>query len=223
MVYSPQMGDLKPPRSFLVTLAGILAVITGIFWLALSGSFLVWGPFSMRDFAGLRHARMIALIIITVCMSVATVIAGFGVLVRRNRARTFAIALAATWILYGLWFLSPLRLLRPSQIRAVHITPLVLPFLAPIAWLVLLVGKRVRSEFLPPPKVQIYVNLQNEGAPRTQTTEAYSLGNGLFELLPPVTYDLNVEHWEFRPGSIVRGIQAQRDGEAYLLATSFGS
>ena len=222
MVYSAQMGDLKPPRSFSVTLAGILAAITGIFWLALT-VFLVWEPFSRRDFSGLRHPRMIALIIIPVCMSVATVIAGFGVLVRRNSARTFAIALVATWILYGLWFLSPLRLLPPSQIRALRITPLVLPFLPPIAWLLLLVGKRVRSEFLPPAKVQIYVNLLNEGAPQTQTTQAYALGNGLFELLPPESYDPNVEHWEFRPGSIVRGTQSGREGKAYLLATSFGS
>jgi hypothetical protein len=223
MVYSPQMGDLKPPRSFLVTLAGILAVITGIFWLALTGSFLVSGPFSRRDFSGLRHARMIALIIIPVCMSVATVIAGLGVLVRRNSARTFAIALAAAWILYGLWFLSPLRLLPASQIRVIHITPLVLPFLPPIAWLLLLVGKKVRSEFLPPAKVQIYVNLLNEGAPQTQTTQAYALGNGLFQLLPPESYNPNVEHWEFRPGSIVRGTRSDRDGKPYLLATSFGS
>jgi len=223
MVYSPQMGDLKPPRSFLVTFAGILAVITGLFWLAVVGSFLVSGPFSMRDFSGLRHARMIAVTIVPVCMSVATVIAGFGVFVRRNRARTFAIALAAAWILYGLWFLSPLQLLAASQIRAIHIAPLVLPFLPPIAWLAFLIRKSVRAEFLPPAKVQIYVNLRTEDAPRTHITQAYALGNGLFELLPPEPGDSAVDRWEFRPGSIVRGIQTHRDGETYLLATSFGS
>jgi hypothetical protein len=49
------------------------------------------------------------------------------------------------------------------------------------------------------------------------------LGNGLFELLAADGYDPAVENWEFRPGSIVRGVETHRAGETYLLATSFGA
>jgi hypothetical protein len=217
------MSDLKPPRSLLVTIAAILALATGLFWLAVDGSFLVWGRCSTCGFSGLRHALMIAVTIILICMSVATVIAGSGVLGRRNWARNLAIALGVSWILYGLWFLRPLVSLPASVIRGAGIAPLVLPFCAPIAWLLLLIGKRVRSEFLPPVMVQIYVNLLNEGTPCARPTQALILGNGLFELLPTKEYDPDVEHWEFRPGSIVRAEETHREGEPHLLATSFES
>jgi hypothetical protein len=97
------------------------------------------------------------------------------------------------------------------------------PILAAIAWLALLARKRVRIEFLPPAIVRIYVNLLLDGPPSSRPTDALDLGNGLFELLPATGNDPEVEHWEFRPGSIVRGKEAHRDGETYLLAVSFGS
>jgi hypothetical protein len=98
-----------------------------------------------------------------------------------------------------------------------------IPILAAITWLTLLAGKRIRIEFLPPAIVQIYVNLLDHRPPGSRPTQALALGNGIFELLPPDGFDPDVEHWEFRPGSIVRGMEARRDGEAYLLAVSFGS
>lgn len=110
-----------------------------------------------------------------------------------------------------------------SVIRSAHIAPLVLAFFAPIAWLLLLIGKRVRSELLPPAMVQIYVDLLNEGKPCARPTHALMLGNGLFELLLTNEYDPDVEHWEFRPGSIVRAEETRRTGQPRLLATSFES
>jgi hypothetical protein len=98
-----------------------------------------------------------------------------------------------------------------------------LEVLAPVAWLALLIGKRVRAEFLPRAMVEIYVNLLNEGTPCARPTQALILGNGLFELLPTEGYDPDVEHWEFRPGSIVRGKETPGDEAPYLLATSFES
>ena len=163
------------------------------------------------------------------CMSIGTLIGGFGVFFRRNWGRTLLIILAGTWILFGLWFLHPLLRLPASLIRSgFFVLPTLLmfaalPALAAIGWLVLLIRKRVRAEFLPPAMVQIYVNLLNEGTPCARPTQALMLGNGLFELLPTDGYDPNVEHWEFRPGSIVRGKETRGDEEPYLLATSFGS
>jgi hypothetical protein len=97
---------------------------------------------------------------------------------------------------------------------------LVLPLLAAIAWLMLLIGKKVRAEFLPPAMVEIYLNLLNEGTPRKTATLAFTLRNGLFELLPAEGYDPDVEHWEFRPGSIVRGIE-QTPRRRGLSASNF--
>jgi hypothetical protein len=72
-------------------------------------------------------------------------------------------------------------------------------------------------------KVEIYVNLLNGGAPRARAMQAVTLGNGLYELLAAEGYAPDVEDWEFRPGTIVRGKEERRDGEAYLLASSFGA
>jgi hypothetical protein len=164
---------------------------------------------------------IVAASVVLVCTSAATVIVGFGVLFRRNWARVLAIVLAGPWILFGCWFLKPfLRLPAfPGELIALY----AFPILAAIAWLALLARKRVRIEFLPPAIVRIYVNLLLEGPPSSRPTQALDLGNGLFELLPATGNDPDVEHWEFRPGSIVRGKEAHRDGETYLLAVSFGS
>jgi hypothetical protein len=161
--------------------------------------------------------------VVLICASIGTVIAGFGVLFRRNWARNLAIALAVPWILFGWWFLRPLLRLPASLYSRGFVALYALPILAAIVWLALLAGEKVRTEFLPPAIVQIYVNLLNEGPPRSRLTRALALGNGLFELLPTKDYDLDDKHWEFRPGSIVRGIETRRDGESHLLAVSFGS
>jgi len=216
------MGELTPPRSRSVTAAAVLVVITGCFWLAHSGPFL-WLTLHRGGSSGLRQALIVASFIVLSCASIGTVIAGFGVLFRRNWARIFAIALAVPWILFGWWFLRPLLRLPASLYLRGFIVLYTLPILAPIVWLALLGGKKVRTEFLPPAIVQIYVNLLNEGLPRSRLTRALALGNGLFELLPTEDYDLDDKHWEFRPGSIVRGMETHRDGESYLLAVSFGS
>lgn len=217
------MDDLLPPRSRSVTAAAILLVITGCFWLALSGPFL-WWELHLAGSPGLRQKLIVAsLLVLLGCMSLATVIVGFAVLIRRNWGRILAIALAGPWILFGCWFLKPILWLPASLVPGGIIAVYAFPVLAAIAWLALLAGKGVRPEFLPPAIVQIYVNLLDEPSPCSRPTQALALGNGLFELLPTEGYDPDVEHWEFRPGSIVRGTEAHRDGEAYLLAISFGS
>jgi hypothetical protein len=222
VIYSPQMSELTPPRSLRATVAAILAIVTGCYWVAISGSFLVWGFGHLY-----RHTTFLRMLVIVftevfiICMGVATVIAGVGVWKRRNRARVFVIALAGLSILFGLWLLEPFLRLPASVIRAENIAPFVLPVLAAIAWLALLMGKRVRAEFLPPVVVQIYVNLLNEGTPCAKPTQALALGNGLFELLPTEGRDPAIDHWEFRPGSIVRAKEMRRNGEPFLLATSF--
>jgi hypothetical protein len=224
MVYSAQMADLIPPRSRSVTAAAVLVIITGCFWLAISG-LLLWGDFHLGGNPGIWQKLIVASFsFVLCCMSVATVIVGFGVLSRRNWGRILAIALAGPWIFFGWWILRPLLRLPasvspPRGIIAVDAFPIV----AAIAWLALLAGKKPRKEFLPPVIVQIYVKLLDEGPPTSRPTQALDLGNGLFELLPATGNAPDVEHWEFRPGSIVRGKEAHRDGKTYLLAGSFGS
>jgi hypothetical protein len=66
--------------------------------------------------------------------------------------------------------------------------------------------------------VEIYVNLLEEGTPCSRPTQAQVLENGLFRLLPTDNYDPDGEHWEFPPGSIVRGREVRRDGKSTLLA-----
>jgi lysylphosphatidylglycerol synthetase-like protein (DUF2156 family) len=222
VIYSPQMSELTPPRSLRATVAAILAIVTGCYLVAISGSFLVWGFGHLY-----RHTTFLRMLVIVftevfiICTGVATVIAGVGVWKRRNRARVFAIALAGLSILFGLWLLEPFLRLPASVIRAENIAPFVLPVLAAIAWLALLMGKRVRAEFLPPVVVQIYVKLVGEGEAGTRPRQAFDLGNGLFELLAAEGFDPAVENWEFRPGSIVRGVKTHCAGETCLLATLF--
>lgn len=216
------MRDLMPPRTFAVTFAAILATITGFYWLVASVGIVGWLVPGVQDL-GLRH-KAIATFVSLGFVSAGALVGGFGILFRRNWARVLAIVAAAPLILLGMWSLYPFvrfpPLLARRYFNAAFVLTFILPFLAAIAWPVLLVRKKVRAEFLPPAMVEIYVNLLNEGTPCARPTRALTLGNGLFELLPTEGYDPEDEHWEFRPGSIVRGKETQRDGEAYLLATS---
>ena len=218
------MSELTPPRSVRATVAAIIAILTGCYWTVITGSFLVWGIGHLyRHITSLRMLVIVLTAGFIICMGVATVAVGVGVWKRRNRARIFAITLAGFWILVGLWFLEPFLRLPASVIRVANIAPFVLPVVAAIAWLALLIGSKVHAEFLPPALVQIYVKLVGEGEPGTRPTQAFALGNGLFELLAADGYDPAVEIWEFRPGSIVRGVETHRAGEVFLLATPFGS
>jgi len=222
MVYSPQMSELLPPRSLAVTTAAVLAIVTGCYWLGVIGLSL-WGMKLDSNYSGLPQKLIVTWSVLG-CMSVGTVVVGFGLLLRRNWGRIFAILLAGPWVLFGWIFLKPFLWLRTSLVSdGLFIALNALPIVAGIAWLALLTGKRVRSEFRPPPIVQIYVNLLNEGTPRSRPTQVLALGNGLFELLPAIDYDPDNEHWEFLPGSFVRGREAHRDGEPYLLAVSLES
>jgi hypothetical protein len=46
------------------------------------------------------------------------------------------------------------------------------------------------------------------------------LGDGLFKLLPTPNYDTDDEHWEFGPGSVVRGAFRKVEGDAVLVAVN---
>ena len=216
------MSELLPPRSLSVTTAAVLAIVTGCYWLGVIALSL-WGMRLDSTYSGLPK-KLIATWSVLGCMSVGTVIVGFGLLLRRNWGRIFAILLAGPWILFGWIFLKPFLWL-PASLAAdgLFIALNALPIVAGIAWLALLTRKKVRSEFRPPFIVQIYVNLLDKGTPCSRPTQALALGNGLFELLPTKDYDPDDEHWEFLPGSFVRGMEAHRDGEPYLLAVSLGS
>jgi hypothetical protein len=225
MVYSPEMHDLMPPRTYSVTFAAILAIFTGLYGLVAYFGVLIWGRDTGVAFSSLRLWLIVTYVIFG-CASIGALIGGFGILFRRNRGRVLAVVAAVPLVYSGLWDVYGLVRLPASLIRNGHSVVLVLtivaPLLAAIAWPVLLIGKKVRAEFLPPAIVEIYVNLLNEGASRTRATQAVTLGNGLYELLGAEGYDPDVEDWEFRPGTIIRGKEERRDGEPYLLATSIG-
>ena len=64
----------------------------------------------------------------------------------------------------------------------------------------------------------IYVNLLDEGVAVMRPTQGLRLGVDEYEVLPPIDYDPGDELWEFPPGSIVRCIREERDGEIILVA-----
>lgn len=225
MVYSRQMRDLMPPRTFSVTFAAVLAILIGFFWLAAGVGLLIEERRPGVLHSGLRLEGTGAFLLLS-CVSAGALIGGFGTLFRRNWARILAIAAAVPLMFFGALFLFPFvrfpaLLMYAYSKGAFSILLLFLPFPAAIAWPLMLIGRKVRAEFLPPAIVEIYVNLLDEGTPCRRQTQALTLGNGLFELLPTERYNPEDEHWEFRPGSIVRGKVIQRDDEPYLLATSF--
>ena len=225
MVYSRQMPDLMPPRTFSVTFAAVLAIVIGFFWFAAGVGLLIEEIRPGVFHSGLRLEGTSAFLFLS-CVSVGALIGGFGTLFRRNWARILAIAVSVPLIFFGALFLFPFvrfpaLLMYAYSKGAFYILLLFLPFPAAIAWPMLLIGKKVRAEFLPPAIVEIYVNLLDEGTRCARPTRGLTLGNGLFELLPTEGYNPEDEHWEFRPGTIVRGKETRRDGEAYLLATSF--
>jgi len=66
----------------------------------------------------------------------------------------------------------------------------------------------------------IYIRLLEEGTEVLRPTEAEELGDGLFKLLPTPNYDPQDEHWEFGPGSVVRGVFRKVEGDAVLVAVN---
>jgi hypothetical protein len=64
----------------------------------------------------------------------------------------------------------------------------------------------------------IYIPLLDEGTPVVRPTQAVTLSGDLFRVLATPNYDPDDEHWEFLPGSVVRGVLEQRGGEKILVA-----
>src|SRR5271163_4433379 len=127
MVYSRPMRDLMPPRTFSVTFAALLAIITGIYWVAVSVGVLVWGGGTGTGFPGLRLKASVALVVLG-CAGTGALISGRGILFRRNWARILAIAAAGPLIFSGLWDLYVILRLPNLQIRGKDIVSFVLPF-----------------------------------------------------------------------------------------------
>jgi hypothetical protein len=53
-------------------------------------------------------------------------------------------------------------------------------------------------------RIEIYIELLDEGTDTWRPAMAEDLGNGLYKVLPTPDYDPEVETWEFLPGAIVR-------------------
>jgi len=68
--------------------------------------------------------------------------------------------------------------------------------------------------------VNICVRLLDEGTDVARPTRALDLGNSLYKLLSTPDYDVEVETWEFPPGSIVRAERRKDDSGDYLLAVA---
>lgn len=68
-------------------------------------------------------------------------------------------------------------------------------------------------------KIQVYVQLLDEGAPTIRLTEGEDLGGGLVRLLATHDYDPDDEKWEFPPGSIVR-TRRHRSGKLIAVRPS---
>ena len=64
----------------------------------------------------------------------------------------------------------------------------------------------------------IYVALPDEGTPVWRHTQGVRLPNGNYLLLPTPNYDSKDEHWEFVPGSVVRCVFEEHEGEMILIA-----
>ncbi len=66
----------------------------------------------------------------------------------------------------------------------------------------------------------IYIRLLDEGTEIFRPTEAEVLEGDNFKLLPKSDCDTEDEHWEFMPGTVVRGATQKLEGEDVLLAVS---
>jgi hypothetical protein len=216
------MSGLMPRRSRSATLAAILLIITAFYWLALGGMWL-WLLIDRDSQLPLfRRAPIVEWLVVFAFLGACGLIAGTGLVFRRNWGRLLAIVLSGPAIVSGWIFLRPLLRLPASMTPISSVLVMnALPILTGVACLGLLIGKRVRPSLLPPARVVIYVNLLDEGTTSLRATQGVVLGNGLFELLAPKDYDPHDKRWEFRPGSIVRGIQTKRGDASCLLAVPF--
>lgn len=66
--------------------------------------------------------------------------------------------------------------------------------------------------------VEIYVELLEEGTPTLRRTQAISLGDNIFQLLPDDNYDPEDEIWQFLPNTYVTGEMRQNGDKLILVA-----
>jgi hypothetical protein len=65
---------------------------------------------------------------------------------------------------------------------------------------------------------KIYIQLLDEGTTVYRPTQAVSMGNATFLVLPTSDYDPDDEVWEFLPGSLVACDKEIKGGEEILIA-----
>ncbi|CAN0440292.1 unnamed protein product [Phaeothamnion confervicola] len=65
---------------------------------------------------------------------------------------------------------------------------------------------------------EIYIMLLGDEEGTLRPTQAITLSNGLYKILPTSNYDPEDEIWEFLPGSIVKCEKRTYRGNDYLLA-----
>lgn len=208
------MRRLLSPRPRSVTGAAFLAILTGCYWFFWGAGFGEY--YREADVLG-RRGQILAWLVLSVTLGTAIVVCGFALLFRRNWGRVFALILAALCLLACFSFIGPFFSL-PARLWPLLLTPWTFPIVAAIAWFGLLARQKVRMELLPPAIIKIYVNVRAEDSPHSVSTNAVSLGNDLFELLPNDSYNQSEQHWETAPGSVVRAVKQRRGGEPFLLA-----
>ncbi len=64
----------------------------------------------------------------------------------------------------------------------------------------------------------VRINVESDDAFSIRTTNALSLGEGLYEILPTPHYDANKESWKFPPTSVVRLEEKEWPGGTFLVA-----
>jgi|LFRM01.1.fsa_nt_gb hypothetical protein len=69
----------------------------------------------------------------------------------------------------------------------------------------------------------IFISLHDEGTTVLRPTQGQRLRNGLYEVLPTSDYEPDDEHWEFPPGSVVRCVTVEHEGEKILVAKELAS
>ena len=66
--------------------------------------------------------------------------------------------------------------------------------------------------------ITVQVRLLEEGTEVSRPTQALSLREGLYKILPTPNYDPNDEIWQFPPGSIIRILEKTDNGKSYFIA-----
>ena len=65
---------------------------------------------------------------------------------------------------------------------------------------------------------EIFIPLLNEGVPVLRPTKGCKLQDNLYQVMPTVNYDPEVEEWKFLPNTVVRCKLEIKDHRSILVA-----